>query len=360
MRYSDAEATAIGATTELPGWPGQPKDLGEPDDVQTFTVRFLSEGWRLDAGEVSGAGDPVTDDIGRPLGWVLDWGLFSSFTIQDLSSSEVASNDLPTDCQPEAETASGQLAVPWRCWRLYPRRAFFWRPSAWLRTTWRPDVLHELRLEVEAAALYGDVDELQRFDELEDTAKDFRGFGGALEVEYTMPGWRFGLDFGFATGDDGRYLGVNDGQNVVEPDDGLYEDNENVRNNRVVTSFWFHRDYRLDLILFRQILGAVTNTVYVKPWVEGTLLDTGETRLTASFDLLYAAAANPQGTPGRGSHYGVELDADVTLEMPYGFDASLTAGVLLPLDALDGRDELGHRVAAEPAFALRGLLSWRY
>lgn len=347
------EFTAVGATTDLPGLPGQPTNLGRIDDVQTFTLRLVGAPYN----------DATRDarrhrlDVERRVGF--DWGIFSSFTSQDLSSAETDPAALDPDCPIVAETSAGQVVVAQDCWRLIPRKVFFWRPSVWVKTLWHPDAASELRIEFEAGAMIGSVGNLQRTPDLGDTSKDFRGFGGALEAEWSTPRWRLGLDAGFATGDNQRYLGILDGQNLVVADDLAFPNsaNRNVSENGVVTSYWFHRDYRLDLILFRQVIGGVTNAVYVKPWVAYTLFDSGDTRLTTRLDVLYAAAARPSGTPGRGKHYGVEIDGSLGLEMPAGFGLDLSAGVLLPMSALDDRD-----TGASPsaAFALRTLLTWRY
>ncbi|MEZ4266297.1 MAG: hypothetical protein R3F39_07950 [Myxococcota bacterium] len=347
------EFTAVGATTDLPGLPGQPTNLGRIDDVQTFSLRLV--------------GAPYNDatreerrhrlDVERKVG--VDWGIFSSFTSQELSSSETDPDALDPDCPIVAATDSGQVVVAQNCWRLIPRNAFFWRPSAWVKTLWHPNDANALRIEFEAGAMIGSVGNLQRTPDLGDTSKKFRGFGGALEIEWTTPRLSLGLNTGFATGDNQRYLGVLDGQNLVVVDDLAFPNsaNTNVSENGTVTSYWFHRDYRLDLILFRQVIGGVTNAVYVKPWIGYTLFDSGDTRLTTRLDVLYAAAARPSGTPGRGKHYGVEIDGSLGLELPAGFAMDLSAGVLLPMSALDDRD-----TGASPsaAFALRTLLSWRY
>lgn len=347
------EFTAVGATTDLPGLPGQPTNLGRIDDVQTFTLRLVGAPYDNATREAR----RHRLDVERRVGF--DWGIFSSFTSQELSSAETDPTALDPDCPIVAETSAGQIVVAQDCWRLIPRNVFFWRPSVWVKTLWHPDDASELRIELEAGAMIGSVGNLQRTPDLGDTSKDFRGFGGALEVEWATPRWRLGLDAGFATGDNQRYLGILDGQNLVVVDDLAFPNsaNTNVSENGVVTSYWFHRDYRLDLILFRQVIGGVTNAVYVKPWVAYTLFDSGDTRLTTRLDVLYAAAARPSGTPGRGKHYGVEIDGSLGLEMPMGFGLDLSAGVLLPMSALDDRD-----TGASPstAFALRTLLTWRY
>src|SRR5690606_36248621 len=157
---------------------------------------------------------------------------------------------------------------------------------------------------------------------------------------------------GLATGDDGEYLGVLDGQDVVDPDDDAYATNDALRANGTITSFIFNRDYLLDLILFRQVIGAVTNTAYIKPWIAGEVLRSEDLTRSLGLDVLYAMAMRPSGTPGDGRHWGLEVDARVVLETVDGFTASLASGILLPFDALadplTGAD-------AEPAGAVRAL-----
>ena len=204
--------------------------------------------------------------------------------------------------------------------------------------------------------MFGDIGAVQRLDGSQSDAKSLSGFGLALETEVEKSGWGFGLDAGFATGDDGRYLGILDGQNLAETGENLEADQRTLEDSEI-TSFWFNRDYHLDLILFQRVLGGVTNALYAKPWVSGVLLDTESARLGARLDVLYAAAARPSGSPGQGQHYGVEIDGRVTLDLPEGFAFELAAGVLLPMDALDGR-VTGE--AAEPASILRGLMTWSF
>jgi hypothetical protein len=143
----------------------------------------------------------------------------------------------------------------------------------------------------------------------------------------------------------------------VDPDDDNYLSNDAIRNNKTITSFTFHRDYRVDLILFRQILGAVTNAAYFKPFIAHELLSTEELTLSTRLDVMYAAAMRPSGTPGDGDHWGLELDGQLGLETRSGFNASLTLGLLLPMDALADPVSGDN---ADPVFAMRGFFGWKF
>ncbi|MFO0746146.1 MAG: hypothetical protein U1F43_10790 [Myxococcota bacterium] len=348
------EYTAVGATSDLAfaadrGAGGQPTDLGEADDVTTYTVR--AGRFAVSAAEKEARRKMLDEDRL----WAFDWALFTAFTDQTASSSEQL-GETSLECKPEGELADGQPIQPYACIQLFKRGAFFWRPGFWFKAERHPNLMSSLRVELEAAALIGDIAHPQRLldaDSLE--AKTFQGFGAALEVEWKNQSLGLGLDSGFATGDDGQYLGILDGQNVVDPDDDAYATNDALRKNRKITSFWFARDYLVDLILFREILGGVTNAFYLKPWVSKTVLDTDAMTLSLRLDGLYALATRPSGTPGKGDQWGIELDGRAILELRDGFRASLGIGGLFPLDALDDPDT-GKR--PDPVFAARATLGW--
>lgn len=374
------EYTAVGVTSARPGWhtrvelednaelvgqgpgwnqSGQPYDLGQDDDVTTFSVRVTSEpltGKKLEEYERK-------LNIDRDVG--ISWGVFSTFTDQTYSSNRsvwTADKQCPTmdgDSEPRAYELENKTEVlDWHCYMLVPRNVFLWRPSLWFKLEARPEYLLEIRAEIEAAGLVGSIGSLamQGEEELGSTEKDIAGFAAAAELEIRWDRLLVGLDTGFATGDDRRYLGFLDGQNVAVLDDSEYVDDRNVSDNKTITSFWFHRDYRIDLILFRQVIGGITNAVYVRPWVGYRMLDAEDMRLDARLDILYAAPVKPTGSPGQGDHYGVEIDASLNFTMG-GFELSAAAGVLVPLEALRDRDT---GAMPEPAYTVQALMTWRY
>jgi uncharacterized protein (TIGR04551 family) len=350
------ELTAVGATTDLAfatdrAAGGQPTDLGQEDDVSTYTI----EVGRFPATMAEWKARAVALDEARE--WALDWSLYSAFTDQPHSSFEQV-EEASVECAPERELANGQPVQAYDCMRLFRRGAFFWRPGVWLRAERRPRLDERLRIEVELGGVFGELAHPQRgVDADEEEPKTFQAFGLAAELEWRRGSWGLGLHTGLASGDDGEHIGVLDGQDVVDPDDDAYATNDGVRNNRTMTSYFFNRDYHLDLILFRQVVGAVTNAVYFKPWVEADVLRGDDFRLALRFDLLYALAMRPSGTPGDGQHWGLELDGKMILELGSHFRASVAAGVLLPFDALSD-PETG--ADGDPAGAVRALFGWRF
>lgn len=350
------EYTAVGATTDLVNEVerqagGQPKDLGLADDVSTYVLEVGQ--YPVTAVEQAARAKLLDEDRG----WAVDWSLFASFTDQSLSSLE-PTVDSSVECQPSSTLGNGMPVTTYNCTRLVARDAFLLRPGLWLKLEHRPSFDETVRIELEVASLIGDIANPQRLlDDDIDDSKDFFGLGAAAELEWKRGRTAFGLDLGLATGDNGPYVGVLDGNNAVDPDDDNYLSNDAIRNNKTITSFTFNRDYRVDLILFRQILGAVTNAAYFKPYVSHELLSTEEFTLNARLDVMYAMAMRPSGTPGNGDHWGLEFDGRVGLETRSGFEAALTLGLLVPMDALDD-PTTGE--SADPVFAMRGLFGWRF
>ncbi|MEZ4466019.1 MAG: hypothetical protein R3F43_16560 [bacterium] len=94
--------------------------------------------------------------------------------------------------------------------------------------------------------------------------RDIQQWGYALEFEARNDQLEWGLQHGAASGDKSPGFGVLD-KFPIDPD-AEQPDTE-------VTGFKFDRDYVVDLILFREIIGAVTNAFYVKPWLAYNFID---------------------------------------------------------------------------------------
>ncbi len=98
-----------------------------------------------------------------------------------------------------------------------------------------------------------------------------------------------------------------------------------------IRNFRFARDYRVDEILYREILGGITDSIYFKPALSYSVAD--------GFDLfgaaIYSRAMFRSSTPSQlASDLGLEFDAGARYVTEDGFFANLTWGVLFPLDGL--------------------------
>ncbi len=137
-----------------------------------------------------------------------------------------------------------------------------------------------------------------------------------------------GMETGGATGDSaeapGQYLNYR-WRFVQQP-----------TGDKSLNDFHFSPDYHVDQILFRHILGTVTNAVYIKPQA-AYWFDLGRTRaLGLNGSIIYSMAQVPVSMPGNDVMMGLELDVGAGYRnTAEGFYAGFTWGVLWPLAALN-------------------------
>ena len=161
------------------------------------------------------------------------------------------------------------------------------------------------------------------------TKRDIKMWGGALKSDYRMDNLRLGFEVGAASGGEVLAFGIHDGFAVPTGADGD------------ITNFRFDRDYQVDLILFREIIGAVTNALYFKPTVEYDILRSVRSVLGLQLDVVYAralkaervGAGNYIGTPSGGANYGIEFDASLFFREQDRFSLQLAYGLFIPMDA---------------------------
>lgn len=258
--------------------------------------------------------------LGNP---VLNYGVMTWMRYQDVDIVEGAWDAL----------SDGLIDSPYNE-LLVTRRAMMVTPDLWMRVNWRT-----LRVELEAAGNFGtfralsdqftqdDFDSPTFYESV--TAADLErkvvaNFGYALEFKYGLFKDRFhiGFDQGFATGD--RSL------SPYAPDVGAPLGIED--DNDLVSNFRFNPAYNVDLLMFREILGTVSNAAYFKPWAAFYFFD----NFSARVDAEYALAANRRSTIGNRTSYGIELDGALRYHdrrEPIFFQ--LQYGVLFPLGAFN-------------------------
>ncbi|MCA9652474.1 MAG: TIGR04551 family protein [Myxococcales bacterium] len=258
--------------------------------------------------------------LGSP---VLNYGVMTWLRYQDIDIVEGAWDAI----------SSGLIDSPYNE-LLVARRAYMVTPDLWMRVNWRT-----LRVELEAAGNFGtfralsdsftqdDRDDPSFYESV--TADDLErkviaNFGYALEFKYGLFKDRFhiGFDQGFATGD-----------NAISPNSpdvgaaiGVADD------NNLVSNFRFNPAYNIDMLMFREILGTVSNAAYFKPWAAFYFFD----NFSARIDAEYAVAANRLSTIGRRYSYGIELDGALRYHdrrEPIFFQVQY--GVLFPLAAFN-------------------------
>jgi len=206
------------------------------------------------------------------------------------------------------------------------------------------------RVELEGAVLLANVDQPSLIPGvlLRQPVKSLQ-IGAALESQLGAPedAVNGGIDVGYASGDPAPGFGANPPLNAAQPKKGdLDGPQANPPYDNRVDNFRFHPDYFVDRILFREIIGTVTDAVYVRPHVRWNIVRLGTSWLTASLAGVVSFATFSASTPGGKAPLGVELDPTLSYGSKDGFGAALEHAVLFPLGGLDNVD-LG--LKAKPA-----------
>lgn len=96
-----------------------------------------------------------------------------------------------------------------------------------------------------------------------------------------------------------------------------------------LSQFMFNRDYKIDMILFRHLIGAVTNAGYLKPYLSYDLTKS----IAFKVSNVTSFALKPVATPGNSRYYGTEFDGDLGYSNGNLF-VGLSYGVLFPFAAM--------------------------
>jgi uncharacterized protein (TIGR04551 family) len=103
--------------------------------------------------------------------------------------------------------------------------------------------------------------------------------------------------------------------------------------NSTLKQFAFNRDYFVDMILWRHLVGAVTNAAYFKPFLQYDVTRS----ITFKVSNITSIALHKESTPGDGRIYGTEFDGDLGYNAN-GMFVGVSYGVLFPLSAMDHPD----------------------
>jgi uncharacterized protein (TIGR04551 family) len=226
---------------------------------------------------------------------------------------------------------------------------------------WARLLLGRWRFEAEFAGVYGDVDAFDyrpadttnptpRFGELL-----LRQWGGAFQTEYqAIPNKvALGAELGVASGDSApgfgnqpnRVLRDENGNWTPQPEGSVEGPQFNLTDDHDIRNFRFNPAYQVDLLLWRRILGNVTDAWYVKPTIRWDLFP----GLRAEFAVIYSQALRSSSTPSAGTNdagaraLGIEADGMLSYTSGDGFNAWLQYGILQPFAALGRGDiERGH------------------
>ncbi len=332
---------------------GQPIDLSQADDAHSYILAVQRRDTdqerlaKLDAG-----------------GLVFNYGLHFTYRNQRYDSVDTLSQpfggtdgSVPTAASPGAVRRNANIFIP-DLWAKVEHK------------TWR--------LEAEFAAVLGGIENRALTGALANSPGANQPlyvyqFGGVVQGEYKLLNGdlEIGADVGFASGDRspgfGNYPrrtgsgpegstgpGDTDGPQYRCSSAGGCSDNE-------ITNFRMNRDFRVDMILYREILGGVTDSLYIKP--------RAKYRITQGFEafasVIYSRALFAESAPGApfqgsGANLGVEINGGARYETEDGFFGQVQYGILFPLDGFLKRDVGGNLVTLENPQAVRAVVGIKF
>lgn len=300
---------------------GQQYDLGQYDDVSQYVlVAVRRRNPELQKLELA-RGDVV-----------LNGGVYFVLRNQFLSNEATDPANGANLGQKQGNIAEG----------FQRRGATAYIPDVWFQFNYK-----KFRFEMEGVAVLGDIENTARpgggsnvnnSNEPDNPGWKIRQFGMATQTEYKAIEDRLKIQFGFgyASGDD-------DVASLAPQGEGLQPQ---LTADRTFSTFRFHPDYRIDLILWRNILNRVQGAYYFRPSVEYDFTrDKNGQRLGGNAAVVWSRASEFVQTPGHARDLGIELDfslyyqsKDGTLnddpDKMGGFYTQLQYGVMFPLGGL--------------------------
>jgi len=205
-------------------------------------------------------------------------------------------------------------------------------------------VTKRFELEAEAIGIFGSIGNVS-FDPTTTVGpENIRQFGGALRAKGKLgePGkFTLGGEFGAATPGAGPGMGVYPGRScdytktppVCTVTAGTFDGQQYpTTGSGSINNYRFNPAYQVDLILWHQLIGTVTNGWYVKPTFRWDILE----GLNLHAQVVYSQAFNAAATPsGVNRPLGVEFDLGVKYQSDDGFVFFLDYGLLKGLSGLD-------------------------
>jgi uncharacterized protein (TIGR04551 family) len=201
---------------------------------------------------------------------------------------------------------------------------------------WARAVFGPLRIEAEAIASHLDIENASPLAGVE-LREPVTGnpFGGVVQVEWQAVPELLALHVeGGVASADPAYGFVDDSASplaVSRPGDVKGPQIDGSRDTRV-DAFRFHPAYRVDLILWRSLLGGVSEAGYARAAVRSRPLQMIELELST----IYSQGLLSERTPGGVGPLGLEVDGAATLRIGQ-FSVRTDAGVLFPFGGLGAR-----------------------
>jgi uncharacterized protein (TIGR04551 family) len=177
-----------------------------------------------------------------------------------------------------------------------------------------------------------------------------------LAYSFRLP-FRLRVEVGVASGDDAPGFGNRfpPGQLTTQKGD---VDGPQLRPpaDMTIDNFRFSPDYHVDLILWRRILGQVTDAVYVRPSLRVGPFGSVDHHIVLEASVIDSNALYATTPPGQTAHLGAEVDLSARYRYERGFEVWLSYGVFVPGE---GFRNLQLKLEPKPAQALELILGYR-
>ncbi len=340
---------------------GQPFDLTQSDNVTSFILAVQRRDTEQERRQRLAAEQTV-----------FNYGLHFTYRTQRFDAVDTLSQPFTTDGS-NPNTANQNIVL---------RKADIFIPDLWARIERK-----EFRIEAEVAAILGSIQGRQLgtgADGQLETINVYQ-FGAVLQGEARLLNGdlEIGGEVGFASGDKAPGFGNNPrrtgsgggGYTGLGDVDGRQYNCANGCQNgdNEINNFRFNRDYRVDMILYREILNGVTDSLYFKP--------KAKYRITQGFEafasVIYSRAIFLESTPGApyvgaNPSLGVEINGGARYETEDGFYGQIQYGILFPLEGftmVNDRPDVprtgvgvvdGTRVTLDNPQALRAVFGIRF
>ena len=330
------------------GTQSEPVDVSNSDDSHSFVLAVA----RRDTPQ------QIKAKLDNNQG-VLNYGLHFSWRTERYTDD---GNSTAPVLQPDGTVGTGTGYVA--------RNATLYIPDVWLRYEEK-----NFRVEFEAAAYLGSIGNRQNTpqapsasDPSQNQSLTVANFGGAAVGEYRLLNGKLNiqLELGFASGDSAPGFGAKPGKlgtgtgGFTQPGDidgPQYSCGSAGCADGAIRNFRFNPAYRVDNILWRELIGTVTDSFYAKPTLRYTL--------TQGFDIfgsaIYSQAIYPQSTPSfTDTPLGIETNLGARYETEDGFVARVDWSVFFPLSGLQDLNSGLVSEELKPAHAVRGTIGIRF
>ncbi|MBK7862062.1 MAG: TIGR04551 family protein [Archangiaceae bacterium] len=318
---------------------GAPVDLSNSDDAHSLVIAAARRDTESQAKAKINSG-----------GTVVNFGVHFTYRWQKNDPQDYYGNPFVDDAIYVNPPPAGQQPS-------YPgyvqRSAHLYIPDVWFKIERK-----EFRIELEFASILGDVQNramsgMTGGDPSLNQSLGIIEFGGVLQGEVRLldNALKIGVEVGFASGDVQSGFGnhprrkqtsTSANPNTVPGDiDGRQYACETATScsDSFIRNFRFNRAYSVDMILFRELLGGVTDALYIKP--------KASYRITDGFNvfaaLIYSRAIYAESTPSAhltstgivgDANLGIEINAGARYETEDGFFGEIRYGILIPLPGL--------------------------